>query len=287
MLIAHLTADYIWANFFGDWYGVFTQNCQNFARMLFERIVVESTDAGKGVWGSMPDPVGYQLANGAQLALAGRMGYGTTAAYLNAVANVAPAAQAGQGVEAAGMMGLTSGEVASGVTAAGGGTTAGSNTAGGGTVTSSHVGFGAKAAGLMHGGHAAAIGTSMFKAGVVFAFAHPFSGLVVTGGLVYLAIRGKRGKIWNKKNVKPEEMDVFDLLMEEDEAIEEAENSNRDVEEGQLIAEQNDPDQLKSNEEELAEEPRSGLFVTEPWTGPEKHEAVPALQNTRPAQTPL
>ena len=266
LLMAHFTADFIWANFFCDWYGIFTQNCQNFARMLFERVAIERTHAGKEIWDSIPDPVGYQLANGARLALAAKMGYGTTTAYLGTVANVAPVAQAGQGVEAAGMIGFTSGKAGGGTTA--GVTTAGNPAAGGGTVTSSHVGFGAKAAGLMHGGHAAAIGTTMVKAGAVAVLAHPFTGLAVTGGLVYLAIRGKRGKGWNKKNMKTAEMDVFHLLVLE--------------EEGQLVAERNDLGQFKVNEE-LAEEPRLELVDTEPGTGLEKHQAVPALQDIRPA----
>ena len=259
--------------------------------MLFERVAVESTHAGKGPWDSIPDPVGYQLANGAQLALAGKMGYDTTTAYLGAVANVAPIAQAGQGMEATGMIGVTSGESASGLAAAGGGftagvTTSGNTTAGGGTVTSSHVGFGAKAAGLMHGGHATAIGTTMAKAGAVAALAHPFTGLAVTGGLAYLAIRGKRGKGWNKKNMKTAEMDVFHLLVVEEEALEEAENPDRDAEEGQLVAEQNDLDHFKVNEE-LAEKPRLELVDTEQGTGLEKHQAVPAVQHINPAETTL
>ena len=285
--MAHFTVNDIWADCFRDWYGFFTQNCQNFVHTLFNRVRVESTDAGKGVWDSIPDPVGYQLANGAQLVLAGKMGYGTTAAYLGAVANVAPAAQAGQALEATGMMSVTSGGGASGMTAAGGGTPAGGTTAGGGTVTSSHVGFGAKAAGIIHGGHAAAIGATMVKAGAVAVLAHPVTGLAVTGGLVYLAIQGKRSKGWNKKNMKTEEMDVFHLLEVEEEALEEAENPDRDVVEVQLVAEQNDPDRLEISEEELAEGPILGLIVTEPLAGPEKHEAVPALQDTGPAQTTL
>ena len=236
--------------------------------MLFERVAVESTNAGKGVWDSIPDPVGYQLANGAQLALAGKMAYGTTTTYLGAVANVAPAAQAGQGIETAGMIGVTSGKGVSGLTAAGGGTTAGSNTAGGGTITSSHVSFGAKTAALIHGGHAAAIGSTMVKAGAVAALAYPVTGLALMGGLGYLAIRGKRGKNWNKKNMNTEEMDVFHLLMVEDEY---ADNPGRNKEEGQLIAEANDLDQRKTNEE-LAEEPRLGLVATKLWNESEKHE---------------
>ena len=62
--------------------------------MLFERVAVERPYAGKGVWDRIPDPVGYQLADGEQLALASQMGYGTKAAYLGAVVNAAPAAQA-------------------------------------------------------------------------------------------------------------------------------------------------------------------------------------------------
>ena len=78
--------------------------------------------------------------------------------------------------------------------------------------------------------------------------------------------------------MKTEEMDVFDLLVVEVEAFEELENPDRDVDEGQFVAERNVPDPLKINEEELAEELRSGLVATEPSTRPEKPEAVPALQ---------
>ncbi|KAL8721933.1 MAG: hypothetical protein Q9225_001489 [Loekoesia sp. 1 TL-2023] len=311
---------YIFTEFNADWYGLFTQNCQNFASMLFERVAVEIPNAEKGLWDRIPDPVGYRLAEGAQFALASKITYGTNAAYVGAVAKATSAAEAGQGLGAAGTMGATSGAAVSGGTAAVGGTTAGSTTAGGGAVTSGHVGFGAKVAGLMHGrhagtigsgakiaglmhsghaaaigsgakaaalmhgGHAAVIGGGMAKAGAAAAFAHPVTGIAITGGLAYLAIRGKRGKDWNKKHKHPKDMDVFDLLVGEEKAVEQAENPDRDVTE-ELVADLDDSDQ--EIDENLAEELKLGLVTTEPGIMTEEHEAVPAVQDTRRAQTTI
>ena len=435
LLTALFTAEYLWKNFNKEWYGFFTQNCQNFAHMLFERIAVEIPDAGKGVWDRIPDPVGYRLAEGARLALAGKVAHGTRIAYLGAAATeAAPVAEAGQGVGAAGTMGTTaggsasggtlaaggttaggtvaggtgtaaggatgtiaaggttasgraaagattaggtvaggtgtaagggtgimaaggtttsgtaaagattaSGTAAAGVTTAGGtvaggtgtaagggigtisaggttasgtaaaggttaggtvaggtgtaatgGTSAGSTAAGGSAVTSGHVGLGAKAAGLMHGGHAAATGSGMAKAAAlthgghaaaiasVAMFAHPVTGLAVTGGLAYLAYRGKKGKGWNKQHKKLKDMDVSDGLKAEDEALEQAENPDQDVKE-ELDAALNDPDQ--KIDAELVEELKLELGTTEAGAMAEEHEAVPAVQDTESAQT--
>ena len=277
--------------------------------MLFERVVIEEHDAEKGFWEKIPDPIGYRLAEGGQVVLAGKAIRGTRATYLAAAtAKAAPIAEAGQGVTTAGTMGATatSTTAASGGTvaatgttastagstaavgsttastatgtAAAGGSTAGTTAAGGGAATSGHVGLGAKAAALMHGSHAAAISSDMMKAGAVAAYAHPVTGLAMTGGLAYLVIRGKRGKGWNKKNKKPEDMDGFDLLVGEEEAFEEAENPDND-------ADLNDSDQ--EIDDELAEDLRLGLITTEPGTMTEEHEAVPAVQDTRRAQTTI
>ena len=268
--------------------------------MLFERVAVETPDGGNGIWEKIPEPVGYALADGSRVALAGKAAHGIKATL--AVAKAAPAAQASQGVGAVGSMGATTsgsaatggtamagGSTASGIAAAGSttgtlaatGCTAGSTTtAGGGAVTAGHVGLGAKAAALMHGGsHAAALGSSgMAKAGVAVAFAHPVTGIAMTGGLAYLAIRGKRSKGWNKKHMqkKPEDMDVLDMLEVEDEAFDRAGGDPDKVVE-ELNAEMNDG--------ELADDLHLGLVTTEPATLSEDHEAVPAVQDERRTQT--
>ncbi|KAL8735168.1 MAG: hypothetical protein Q9166_001044 [cf. Caloplaca sp. 2 TL-2023] len=306
--------DYIWKEFNGDWYGFFTQNCQNFAHMLFERIAMKIPAAEKRAWDRIPDPIGYRLADGAQLALASKLAYGSKAAYAASTMGTTSGGSAagGSGTAAIGSTTASGGTAAgSSGTAALGGTTASSTTTGGSAVTSGHAGIakgigaktaafmhgghavghvslGAKAAGVgtkaatvMHGGHAAAIGGGMAKAGVVAAYAHPVTGIALTGGLVYLAYRGKKGKRWNKKNKKPEEMDVFDLLEGEDVAFEQAENLDEEVKE-ELVADLNDPDQ--EIDEELAEELKLGLVTTELGPMSEEHEDIPAVQNERRAQ---
>ena len=310
--------DYIWTNFNGDWYGFFTQNCQNFAHMLFERVVAETPEAEKGLWDGIPDPIGYRLADGAELALATKIAGGTKAVGLGtagamgatsgtAVGTTGAAAAGTTGTMAAGSTGTmaagstgtmaagstgtmaagSTGAMAAGSTTAGGSVAAGSTgpAAAGGTTASTaagHLGLGAKAAALMHGGHAAAIGSGAAKAGAVVALAHPVTGLALTGGLAYLAIRGKRGKGWNKRHKKTDEMDVFDLLEGEEEAFEQAENPDPEVKE-ELAAEMNDPD-LKIDEA-LAEEMKLRLTTTDPQITPKEHEAVPAIQDTRRTQT--
>jgi len=83
---------------------------------------------------------------------------------------------------------VTAGSTAAGSTAARStGTAAGSTTAG-------HIGLGTTAVGLMHGGHAAAIGSGIAKAGAVAAVLHPVAGIEMVGGLAWIAYRGKRGK---------------------------------------------------------------------------------------------
>ena len=316
-MMTSFKVDYIWTNFNGDWYGLFTQNCQNFAHMLFERVVVETPESEKGSWDCIPDPIGYRLADGAELALATKIAGGTKAVGLGtagamgatsgtavgttgtAVGTTGTAAAGTTGTMAAGSTGTmaagstgtmaagSTGTMAAGSTTAGGTVAAGStgSAAAGGTTASTaagHLGLGAKAAALMHGGHAAAIGSGAAKAGAVVALAHPVTGLALTGGLAYLAIRGKRGKGWNKRHKKTDEMDVFDLLEGEEEAFEQAENPDPEVKE-ELAAETNDPD--LSADEDLAEEMKLRLTTTDPQVIPNEHEAVPAVQGTRRTQT--
>ena len=130
----------------------------------------------------------------------------------------------------------STGAVAAGSTAAGGNgaaTSTGTAVAGGiaASTAAGHLGLGSKAAALMHGGHAAAIGSGAAKAGAVIALAYPVTGLALTRGLAYPAIRGQRGKEWNKRYKKTDEMDVFDLLEAEEVAFEQAENPDPEVKE--------------------------------------------------------
>ena len=73
------------------------------------------------------------------------------------------------------------------------------------------------------------------------ACAHTLTGLVITGGLTYLAIQGKRGTGWNKLSKEMEEVDVcyleemsvtggIDLLVRENKGSRKAENTDWDVE---------------------------------------------------------
>ena len=175
----------------------------------------------------------------------------------------------------------STGTMAAGETVAGGTTTSGSTAGGGAT---GHMGFGAKATGLLHGsghgaafsskaaamapkagalmhsGHAAAIGAGAAKVGVVAAgpYAVP---LVVTGGLLLVAWQGEQSRIWNRKNKKLEDMDVFDQLERENAILEAAENPElaaelakeveKDMKDDGLKVEKSSPDQAV--EEELAE----------------------------------
>ncbi|KAL8976637.1 MAG: hypothetical protein Q9205_007394, partial [Flavoplaca limonia] len=197
--------------------------------MLFERIVDKEPEKS---FEHIPDPIGYRLADGAQLALATKIASGGKAAYVGAMGAKA-------GSTAMGTMGATTstgaggaigwstaaGSTAAGTTAASTTTTtaaaATSSTAATTSTTSgaSHIGLGAKAAtfgtkaGLgtksalgakavaaMHTPHAAAIGSGMVNVGIVAAYTHPVSCLAMTGGLAYLAFSGKRGKGWIKRN---------------------------------------------------------------------------------------
>lgn len=301
-MMTSFKVDYIWTNFNGDWYGFFTQNCQNYAHMLFERVVLETPEAEKGSWDCIPDPIGYRLADGAELALATKIAGGTKAVGLGtagAMGATSGTAAGTTGTVAAGSTGTmtagstgaatagTSGTMAAGTTTVGGTVAAGSTgtAAAGGTTASTaagHLGLGAKAAALMHGGHAAAIGSGAAKAGVVVALAHPVTGLALTGGLAYLAIRGKRGKGWNKRHKKTDEMDVFDLLEGEEEAFEQAENPNPEVKE-ELGAQMNDPN--PNVDEDLAEEMKLRLVTTDPQLISDEDGAIPTVQDTRRTQT--
>ncbi|KAL8786804.1 MAG: hypothetical protein Q9195_008062 [Heterodermia aff. obscurata] len=181
----------------------------------------------------------------------------------------------------------STGTMAAGSTTAGGTAAAGSTgtAAAGGTTASTaagHLGVGAKAAALMHGGHAAAIGSGAAKAGAVVALAHPVTGLALTGGLAYLAIRGKRGKGWNKRHKKTDEIDVFDLLEGEEEAFEQAENPDPELKE-ELAAEMNDPDlNIDGN---LAEELKLRLDTTDTQAIQEEHEATAVVKDTSRVQS--
>ena len=186
----------------------------------------------EGTIGAMSD--GTAIAGAAATVGNAATGGTTVAGSTGTVA--AGSTAAGGGTTAAG----STGTMAVGETVAGG-TTASSGTAGGGAT--GHMGFGAKATGLLHGsghgaafsskavamapkavalmhsGHAAAIGAGAAKVGVVAAgpYAVP---LVVTGGLLFVAWQGKRGRNWNKKHKKVEEMDVFDKLENENAFLE-------------------------------------------------------------------
>ncbi|MDI1490689.1 MAG: hypothetical protein OHK93_001893 [Ramalina farinacea] len=206
----------------------------------------------EGITGAMSEEVTGAMSEG----IVGAMSEG--AATAGAAATVGTAATGGTtvagstGTMAAGSTAAGGGTTAAGSTgtmAAGetvtGGTTASGSTAGGGAT--GHMGFGAKATGLLHGsghgaalsskaaamapkaaalvhgGHAAAIGAGAAKVGIVAAGTHaaPF---VVTGGLLYVAWQGGQSRIWNKKNKKLEDMDVFDKLESENAFLEAAED---------------------------------------------------------------
>ncbi|KAL8882740.1 MAG: hypothetical protein Q9192_007532, partial [Flavoplaca navasiana] len=232
--------NFIWNHFNGDWYGFFTQNCQNFTHMLFERIADKEPEKS---FEHIPDPIGYRLADGAQLALATKIASGGKAAYVGAMGAKAGSTAMGTmgATTTTGASGAIGGSTAAGSTAAG--TTAASTTTTTAAATSStaattsttagasgasHIGLGAKAAtfgtkaGLgtksalgakavaaMHTPHAAAIGSGMVKVGIAAAYTHPVSCLAMTGGLAYLAFRGKRGKGWIKRN---RDVTGFELL---------------------------------------------------------------------------
>ncbi|CAO1601167.1 hypothetical protein XANCAGTX0491_004831 [Xanthoria calcicola] len=235
--------------------------------MLFERIAIAPTPGDKEKsetrFQSIPDPIGYRLADGAQLALATKIAGGGKAAYIGATAAKAGTTMgaattsggggvigsttaatstagttAGTTATTAGTMGAatTSGAVGGMTTAAASTTTAAGSTAATTASTTAgasagHIGMGAKAAGLaskvglaVHSGHAAAIGSGMVKVGLVAAWTHPVTSLAMTGGLAYLAFRGKRGKGWIRKN---RDVTGFELLMGEDVAFEMAEEGGR------------------------------------------------------------
>ena len=207
---------------------------------------------------------------GASTAAGGTGAIGTTGTMAAGGSTVGTTAVGGTAVSGTGAVGTTG-------TVAAGGSTAGGTAAGSGTVATSHIGVGAKAAGLMHGGHAAALGSTAAKAGVAVAFHNPVIGIPVAVGLGYLVVRGKRGKGWNKKNKKVDDLTYFDMLEQENEQFEQAENPEDVVAQANLADEEID--------EELAEQLRLGLVTTEPGVIQEKNEDAPAIQNERRTQT--
>ena len=166
--------------------------------------------------------------------------------------------------------------------------------AAGGT-SAGKAGIGAKFAGLgqgaMHGAGAAKVG-ALAKVGTVAAFAHPVTGVVMTGGLIYLAVRGKRGKNWkpgSKKDQSLEKLDdpsVSDMLVAEDEFWDQAENPDKTMEED-LVAALEHHDQKV--DEDLAEDLKLSLVTTEPTTIPEEMSlvggAVPVGEGTKRSHT--
>ncbi|KAL8683335.1 MAG: hypothetical protein Q9186_000719 [Xanthomendoza sp. 1 TL-2023] len=355
--------NYIWTDSNHDWYGFFTQNCQNFAHMLHERIAIKIPDDEKESWQRIPDPIGYRLADGATLALATKLAYGSKAAYAASTVGTTTGGSAagGTGTAAIGSTTASGGTTAAssrtatlGSTTAGGTTAGSSSTAALGTTTASSTttgssavtttqasvakgigaksagvkGLGAKTAALMHGshaagnislgakaagvgtkaaavmqgGHAAALGGGMAKAGMATAYFHPVSGIVVTGGLAYLAYRGRKSKRWTRKNKKSAEMNVFDLLDVEDVAFEQAERPDEVVDEGfvadsdteiddEFIAELQDGEVYEhvstdlQVDGELADDLELHLVSSEPGRILEEDEDVPSVQDKRRTQT--
>ena len=313
--------------------------------MLFERIAIVLTpgdeEKSETRFQSIPDPIGYRLADGAQLALATKIAGGGKAAYIGATAakagtTVGAATTSGGGgvigstTAAASTAGSTAGTTAGtmdaattsgaavgGTTTAAAGTTtaaAGTTTAAGSTAATTasttagasagHIGMGAKAAGLaskaglaVHSGHAAAIGSGMVKVGLVAAWTHPVTSLAMTGGLAYLAFRGKRGKGWIRKN---RDVTGFELLIGEDvafeiagegedgEEVEEVVKEVGEVVEERIGRERGGDGEVEGEEDDddLAEALSLGLVVTEPAsmeTGDQ--EMVADIENTKRAQT--
>ena len=146
------------------------------------------------------------------------------------------------------------------------------------------------AAALMHGEHAAAIGGGAAKVGVVAGGLHAAPFVVVTGGLMYFAYQGKRGKRWSKKNKA--DMDVLDMIKGEDKWLEAAKNPELaaeiknemedDIKE-ELKEGMNDPDQ--EIDKEIVEKLKLGLVTTEPGVIPEETEVIPAVQDKKRTQT--
>lgn len=142
----------------------------------------------------------------------------------------------------------------------------------------SGVGVEAKAVTVMHGPHAAAIGSGLVKFGVVAAMVHPVETLATMGGLAYLAVRGKRGKGWIRKN---QDMSGFDLLMGEDIAFDNTENPNQEGMD-ELVSEVEEAVEEEFDEEELAEEYKLDLMTTESACMTKVEEIAPEIQDASP-----
>ena len=100
ILMAFSAVEKIWRDFNHGQYWLFTGNCQNFVKMLYQRIAVPKDDPSvsdieKTQWEKIPGPISYKFAEGSQGSLAGSAGYGIRAAYLAALANVTEAAEEG------------------------------------------------------------------------------------------------------------------------------------------------------------------------------------------------
>ena len=316
MLISY-AVDRVWEKFHHGWYGLFTQNCQNFATLLFESIAMKISDAEKSLWGRIPDPLSYRLQELSTASLGGRAAVGTKAAYLTGAEAVASTAGPGAitsvategvgtasvaGTQAAGATQATAAGAMHGSASTAAGTkgvvAAGAKGATVGGTGATKVGIGAKVAGLgkgivgIHGaaaGKAAAVG--MAKVGTAAAFAHPVTGVVATTGLIYVAVRGKRSKRWKKgkkghESDDVEELSVTDMLEAEEKILEQAENPDQALDDS-LVTGLDDFD--KKADDELAEHLKLTLVTTEPAEMSEEEKlnagCVPAGEDTKRSQT--
>ena len=170
-LMTFITVDHIWKDFNNGCYGLLTQNCQNFVLTLCSRILVSEDDpevskTERDSWEKLPKPISHPLADGSKGTLAGGAGYGTIAAYLTALADVAEATEAGgivagaaaaEGIESAAAQGALGSAGAIDAAAQSG---AAAGAVSGGTATGGAIAAGEAGAGGAASGGVAAAGST-------------------------------------------------------------------------------------------------------------------------------
>ena len=106
-LLTRVVVKEIWGSFNKGKYWFITENCQNFASMLYHCIAThddpEISDAERSSWRKMPKPVSHPLADISKGTLVGGASIGSRALYLGAVASIVDVAEA-EGAAGAGML---------------------------------------------------------------------------------------------------------------------------------------------------------------------------------------
>ena len=268
----HLPAKKLWDRFNNNWYGLFTQNCQNFASLLYVAIATRIPDSERSLWDEMPDPVIYALSKVSNYGTAGQIvlsswTIGATALTATEAAAIGPATAlaATEGAGAAAATGIQAGGVTTTAAAGSTSSTASATVAKGGAAGSGKVGIGAKLAAAGHTKAAAIAGKGAFMLGPA-----PAIGVGTIAASVYFRKKYKKHKearqqlmegswhddIDGEDDMKDEDFTIEGWLEKEDFLFKEAEDGGDEVD--------------KEIEDELAKELEMTRITSEPAQMPDQ-----------------